>query len=104
MSQGNTMNETKKAIMAEQVTRIIGEPTRQQVEELQRELAEIAVKFNTGMFDGGDEYGHMCLVVNQNKYREVIGDNAWTYVAPVKPGAFDMTLTNAVAEHERKIE
>ena len=107
------MNETKKAIMAEQVTRIIGEPTRQQVEELQRELAEIAVKFSTGMFDSGDEYGHMCLVVNQNKYREVIGDNAWTYVAPVKPGAFDTTLTNAagdllrkrrIAEHERKIE
>ena len=37
------MDEVKAAILAEKVTRIVGEPTRQDVEELQRELAEMAV-------------------------------------------------------------
>ena len=68
MSHGNGMNEVKKAITAEQITRIIGEPTRQDVEELQREVAEIAVKYSTGLFQGGDDYGHMCLVLGEAKY------------------------------------
>ncbi len=59
MFQGNGMNKTKKAIIAESATRIISEPTRQDVEELQRELAEIVVKYQTGLFQGGDEYGHV---------------------------------------------
>ena len=78
MSQGNRMNKTKKTFMAEKVTRIIGEPTQQSVEELRHEVAEIAVKFATGMFDGGDEYSHMCLVVSEGQYGDVIGNNAWT--------------------------
>ena len=107
------MNETKKAIALETVTRIIGEPTKQDVEKLEEELAEIAVKFQTGTFTGGDEFGHMCLVVSQEKYRTIINDNAWTYTEPVKPQAFDETLTNAatdlaqkkrIAQHTRKIE
>ncbi len=69
------MNETKKAIMAEKVTRNISEPTRQSVKELQHEVAEVAVKFATGMFEGGDEYSCMCLVVSEGKYHEVIGNN-----------------------------
>ncbi|KAL7478346.1 LOW QUALITY PROTEIN: hypothetical protein ACHAW6_006995, partial [Cyclotella cf. meneghiniana] len=94
-------------------TIIIGEPTRQDVEELQREVAEIAVKYSTGLFQGGDDYGHMCLVLGEAKYRTLIGDETWTYLVPEKPGAFDTTITSAageilrrrkIAEHERKIE
>ena len=113
MSQGNIMNENKKALMAEKVMRIIGEPTQQSVQELQREVAVIAVKFATGMFKGGDEYGHMCLVMSEREYCDVIVNYVWTNVALEKPGAFDTTLTNVtgdllrkrrIAEHERKIE
>ena len=63
MSQGNGMNEVKKALLAEQVTRIFGEPTIQDVKELQREVAEIEVKYSTGLFQGGNDYGLMYLVL-----------------------------------------
>ena len=62
------MNEVKKAILAEQVREGIGEPTRQDAEELQIEVAEIAVKCSTGLFQGGDAYGHMCFVIVKTKH------------------------------------
>ncbi len=107
------MNEVKVAILAEKVTRIAGESTRQDVEELQRELAEMAVKHSTGIVQGGDDYGHMFLVLAVEKYRTLIADNTYNHQTPVKPGAFDTMLTNVagellqkrrIKEHERKIE
>ncbi len=95
------MHETKKAILAESMTRIIGEPMRQDVEELQRELSEIAVKYQTGLFQGRDEYGHMCLVLGQDKYQALIGDDTFTYQVPVKPAAFDETLTAAAGDFKK---
>ncbi len=84
MSQGNVMNEVKKAIVAEQVMQIVGEPTRQDVEELQREVAEIAVKYSTRLFQGGDDYGQMCLILCKLKYQTLIRDEKWTYQVPKK--------------------
>ena len=68
MMQGTVMAKMKCRIAAEDVTRIMGEPTLEDVEQLQIELVEIAVKFDTGIFQGGDELGHMCLVVSEQKY------------------------------------
>ena len=68
MTQGTVMAETKRRIAEENVTKIMGEPTAEDVEQLQIELAEIAVKFDTGIFQGGDELGHMCLIVSEQKY------------------------------------
>ena len=112
MTQGTVMAETKRRIAEENVTKITGEPTAEDVEQLQIELAEIAVKFDTGIFQGGDELGHMCLIVSEQKYREEIEDQNWTYNAPERPEAFDPNLGGTagevsqkrrIAEHNRKI-
>ncbi len=47
------MAKTKCWIAAEEVTKVHGEPTAEDVEQLQIELAEIAVKLDTGLFEGG---------------------------------------------------
>ena len=90
--QGTVMAETKRRIAEENVTKIIGEPTVEDVEQLQIELVKIAVKFDTGIFQGGDELGHMCLIVSEQKYQEEIEDQNWTYNAPERPEAFDPNL------------
>lgn len=60
-------------------------------------LAEIVVKFETGAFIGGEQYGHMCLVVLQPKYIETIMNYTWSYAAPNHPGVFNVALTNTMS-------
>ena len=87
------MTETKKAIAAKYMTRIVGGPMKQDVEQLEEELAMIAVKFLIGQFEGGEQFGPMCFVVSQAKYRMTIDNPAWTYTEQDKLEAFDTTLT-----------
>ena len=58
----------------------------------------MAVKHLTGIVQGGDDYGHMFLVLAVEKNRTLIADNTYNRQMPVKPGAFDKTLTNAAGE------
>ena len=112
MSQGTIFAKTKRRIAAEEVTKIIGEPTTEDINQLEIECAEIAAKFETGIFEGGDELGHMAMVVSQETYRENSGIPTFLYTAPARLAAFDEDLAGAagpvlqkrrIAEHKRKI-
>lgn len=46
MSQGTVMTETKQRIAEEDVMRIIGEPTLEDIEQLEIKCVEIVVKFD----------------------------------------------------------
>ena len=70
MMQGTVMVEMKHRIAAEKVIKIIGEPNAEDGEKLQVELAEIAVKFDTGLFQGGDELGNTCVIVSEMRYKK----------------------------------
>ncbi len=39
-------------------------------------------------FEQGQQYGHLAIVIPEAKYRVVIADPTWTYVAPANPGAY----------------
>ena len=56
MMQGTVMAKTKRRIADKNVTKIMGEPTSENVEQLQIKLADIAVKFDTGIYQGGDDW------------------------------------------------
>ena len=58
MTIGNLMIKMKRSVLAEQATQIIGEQTNEVVEKLQVKLANIAMKFETGAFSGGDKCRH----------------------------------------------
>ena len=74
------MIKTKQSVLAKHVTRIVGELTNENIEKFQIELANIAMKFEMGAFSKGDEYGHTCLIVKQNKYCELINNLTWTSI------------------------
>lgn len=38
------------------------------MEQLIKELAQVAVEFKTRAFEGGDKLGHLCMVVNESEY------------------------------------
>lgn len=59
------MAETKKQIAMEIMIQIQGVLTRSDDDQLIKELAEIAVKYNTEGFAGGENYGYMCLEVKR---------------------------------------
>ena len=69
MAQGTVMAKTKRWIAEDEITKIIGEPTTEDVEQLEIKYAEIAVKFDTGLFLGGDKLGHMCMIVSETSYQ-----------------------------------
>ena len=89
------MTKTKKDIEGERVTKIVGRPTWGQVFELQEELAGIAVRFPTSLIPGGDEYGHLAMIVSDAKYQDIIQDQAFTYQVPEKPTPFDNTIAGS---------
>ena len=98
------MVKTKQQPAATDVTQITGEPTAGDVEQLQIKLAEIAVKFDTGLFQGGDELGHIRLVVSEAEYQREIADETWTYTTPEKPGTFDPNLARQLEVYCRSIK
>lgn len=92
------MAETKRRIAAKDVTRIIREPTAEDINQLEIKCAEIAVKFETGLFQGGDDLGHMCVIVSQQRYRNELDDQTFVYTVPVCLEAFNPELTGAAGK------
>ena len=46
-------------------------------------------------FDEGQRYGYLACVIPQEKYRVVIADATWMYMAPNNPGAYAATALRA---------
>lgn len=112
MLQWTVMAERNGRIAEEDVTRIVGEPTAEDVDQLENECVEIEVKFETGLFQGGDELGHMFMLVVQQRYCDELGDQTYVSTVPFCLEAFDPELAGAagkvlqkrqIAEHKWKI-
>ena len=69
------------------ITRITGIITPESIDGLENELGEAFTKLKSTHFAEGQRYGFLATVIPQEKYRIVINDAAWIYVAPVNPGA-----------------
>lgn len=68
----------KRGITDKSITRIKGELMKPDVEQLIKDLTEIAIKFKTGAFTGREENTHMCFRVLQLKYMGIIIHGMWT--------------------------
>ena len=71
------------------------------------------MRFPTSLTPGGDEYGHLAIIVSDAKYQCIIQDQAFTYQVPEKPTPFDNTIAKntgevvrqcRLMEHVRKVE
>ena len=78
-------------LLAKQVTRIHGRPERHEVDNLEKEVAQIVSTAKTTRFLQGDKYGHLVMIVGETQYRTIIGDASFIFTIPTDEGAYDTT-------------
>jgi len=75
-------------------TRVIGDISPDQVDNLEEEIGWIITTFNSNYYTEGRKYGHLACILTQMAYQTVINETAWAYDTPQDQGAYD---PNAVA-------
>ncbi len=70
------------------ITKIIGIITPESIDTLENELRGAFTIVKSTHFVDGQRYGFLASVIPQDKYRIVISDPAWVYVAPANPGVY----------------
>jgi hypothetical protein len=72
----------------EAITKITGIITPESIDTLENKLGGAFTIIKSTHFVDGQCYGYLASVIPQEKYRVVISDPAWVYVAPANPGAY----------------
>jgi hypothetical protein len=70
------------------ITKIMGIITPKSIDTLKNKLGGAFTIVKSTRFVDGQHYGFLARVIPQEKYRIVISNPAWVYVAPVNPGAY----------------
>jgi hypothetical protein len=68
------------SIVAQQdkITRVLGIITTKTIDILKDELAGIASTIKSDHYKDGLKYGHLAIVIPEEEYETIIGNNAWT--------------------------
>ncbi len=92
-------------IQKDTITKITGIITPKSIDTLENELGWIFIILKSTHFAEGEQYGYLACVIPEEKYRIVIADPTWVYVAPVNPGAYAATALAAggSAAHQEQI-
>ncbi len=80
----------------EAITKITGIITPKSIDTLENELGGAFTILKSTHFAEGERYGYLACVIPEEKYRIVIADPTWVYVAPVNPGANAAAVLAAV--------
>jgi hypothetical protein len=70
------------------ITKITGIITLKSIDTFENELGGAFTIVKSTHFVDGQRYGFLASVIPQEKYRVVISNPAWVYVAPANPGAY----------------
>jgi hypothetical protein len=70
------------------ITKITGIITPEFIDTLMNKLGGAFTIIKSTHFVDGQRYGFLASVIPQEKYRVVISNPAWVYVAPANPGAY----------------
>ncbi len=70
------------------ITKITGIITPKFIDTLENELGRPFTILKSTHFVDGHRYGFLASVIPQEKYRIVISNPTWVYVAPANPGAY----------------
>ncbi len=70
------------------ITKITGVITPKSIDTLENKLGGAFTIVKSTHFVDGQCYGFLARVIPQEKYRIVISNPAWVYVAPANPGAY----------------
>ena len=77
------------------ITKIAGAITPEAVDNLKNEIGGIFTILKSTHFNKGQQYGFLACVIPEEKYRVVIANVTWTYMAPINPGAYAATALGA---------
>ena len=103
-----------KAITPEtdKVTKIVDDITPKGLDMLEEIIGEILTKHKTYHFTRGTDFGHLAVILTENKYRDAINNQTFVFAAPKDQGAYNPNAgknMNAAqrakeeAEHRRKM-
>jgi hypothetical protein len=73
------------------ITKIAGAITPEAVDNLKNKIWGIFTILKSTHFDKGQQYSYLTCVIPKEKYRVVITNATWTYVAPMNPGMYAAT-------------
>jgi hypothetical protein len=75
--------------------KIAGVITPKAIDNLENKIGGIFMILKSTHFDEGQQYGYLACVIPEETYRVVISNATWTYLAPIKPGAYAATALGA---------
>ena len=86
----------RKAITSEtdKVTKIVDDITPERLDMLEESIGEILTKHKAYHFTRGTYFGHLAVILTENKYRDAIGDQTFVCAAPTDQGAYDTNAGN----------
>ena len=86
----------RKSITAEtdKVTKIVDDIPPERLDMLEESIGEILTKHKAYQFTRGTDFGHLSVILTENKYRDAIHDHTFVYAAPTDQGAYDPSAGN----------
>jgi hypothetical protein len=96
----NTEQETRKAVAKFTVTKVLGQPTNQDIDLLDNELTAIASSFPTSL--GGGLHGHAGLVKSVVNYKLMAPGTL--FIVPANPGVYPAGNIPAAQRGQREAE
>jgi hypothetical protein len=77
------------------ITKITGIITPKSIDNIKNELGGAFTILKSTHFAKGERYRYLACIITEEKYRIIIVDPMWVYVAPVNPGAYAATALAA---------
>ena len=106
MGSTSSATTTRDTILAqkERITRIVGDIDADDVDNLEEELGAILVTIKSTHFPQGAKYGHLPVILGQERMRTILGDAAYLYVAPTHQGDYDPNAITATVAVRAQLE
>jgi hypothetical protein len=90
--------------LRDKITRLNGIIMPEGIDKLKDKLGSVCMLIKTHHYTEGQKYGNLASVIPQEKYRNVISNNAWTHAATADPGAYlaaTLGVGNAAAQRKQ---
>ena len=81
MTSSADKTEAARETIVSQQDRItkMTEITPESIDQLQEEVGNILTMVKSWHFEKGREFGHLAIILEEEEYQDVIGDDTWTY-------------------------
>ena len=93
----------RKAITAEtdKVTKIVDDITPEGLDMLEESIGEILTKHKAYHFTRGTDFGHLAVILTEDKYRDAINHQKFVYAAPTDRGVYNPNAGNNTSAAQR---